>query len=167
MKRILFVVLLAALIMPNVSYSSEKTHRKVAEELLEVANGRQIHDQMHSYMASMMEQQFNSMGLPPEGREAAAMVQKEIMDWFSEVFAWEQVRDMYVDTYVEVFTEKELKELVDFYKSPLGQKMLAKMPELLETSMRKSQEMLQNHMPEFQKKLEKSIDELMEKYKEE
>ena len=42
--------------------------------------------------------------------------------------------------YASHFTEQELKELVTFYKSPLGQKMLREEPVALEQSMKKAQD---------------------------
>jgi uncharacterized protein len=37
--------------------------------------------------------------------------------------------------YASVFTEQELKDLVTFYKTPLGQKLLATEPTAIQTSM--------------------------------
>jgi len=37
--------------------------------------------------------------------------------------------------YASVFTEQELKDLVTFYKSPLGQKLLSTEPKAIQTSM--------------------------------
>jgi uncharacterized protein len=37
--------------------------------------------------------------------------------------------------YANEFTEQELKDLVTFYKSPLGQKLLASEPRAIQTSM--------------------------------
>ena len=48
---------------------------------------------------------------------------------------WGKVRTQYVDLYTGTFTEKEIKSLVDFYKSDLGKKVSEKMPELMQKSM--------------------------------
>jgi uncharacterized protein len=42
--------------------------------------------------------------------------------------------------YANHFTEQELKELVTFYKSPLGQKMLKEEPAALDQSMKRAQD---------------------------
>ena len=122
---------------------------------------------MKTSIENMMEQQFNTKKLTPEEEETAIAIQKETMDWFSGLFAWEQIQDLYVDIYVKVFTEDELKEIIQFYRSPLGQKLLNKMPELLQESIEKMQILVQDKMPEFQERLQKTITELEEKYKEE
>jgi hypothetical protein len=42
-------------------------------------------------------------------------------------------------TYAEQFSEKELRELIVFYKSPVGKKLIAIEPQILEQSMRRVQ----------------------------
>jgi uncharacterized protein len=46
-----------------------------------------------------------------------------------------QIGDGMAQIYAQLFTEQELKDLVTFYKSPLGQKLLANEPKAIETSM--------------------------------
>ena len=165
MKNIMIVALLFSVVVTSSLFAGEASHKRAALELLEVANTQEMLDQMMSSISDMMEQQFKALKLPPGGEEAAAAFQREIIDWFSEFFVWEQMRDLYVDIYVDVFTEDELKELIRFYQSPLGQKVLKKMPELMQKSIEKTQALLQSKMPEFQKRLQKTISELKEKYK--
>ena len=167
MKNIMIVALLFSVVVTSSLFAGEASYKRAALELLEVANTQEMLDQMMTSITSMMEQQFKAMKLPPEGKEAAAAFQKEIMVWFSDFFAWEQIQDLYVDIYVKVFTEDELKEIIQFYRSPLGQKLLNKMPELLQESIEKMQILVQDKMPEFQERLQKTITELEEKYKEE
>jgi hypothetical protein len=161
----LMITLLVCGCFSSAIFADEASHKKTALELLEVTNTKKMLDQMMTSMEGIMEQQLKLIELPPEGQEAAKAVQKENIDWFSEFFVWEQMRDMYVDIYIEVFTEDELKELIQFYKSPLGQKMLKKMPELMQKSLQKTQTMLQENMPAFQERLQKTISELEQKYK--
>jgi uncharacterized protein len=46
-----------------------------------------------------------------------------------------EIGDGRAKIYAQVFTEQELKDLVAFYKSPLGQKLLAAEPTAIQTSM--------------------------------
>jgi len=46
-----------------------------------------------------------------------------------------EVGDEMAKIYANVFTEQELKDLVTFYKSPLGQKLLTEEPKAIATSM--------------------------------
>jgi hypothetical protein len=42
--------------------------------------------------------------------------------------------------YAQHFTEQELKELIAFYKTPLGQKMLKEEPVAVEASLKRAQD---------------------------
>jgi len=53
--------------------------------------------------------------------------------------------------YAEVFSEEELGEIVAFYRSPLGQKLLARMPELMQKSMQVTQTTMQAITPELER----------------
>ena len=167
MKKIMTVALLLSVVVTSNSFADKASHKRTALEFLEVSNTKEVLDQMMTSIENMMEQQFKTKKLTPEEEETAIAIQKETMDWFSGLFAWEQIQDLYVDIYVKVFTEDELKEIIQFYRSPLGQKLLNKMPELLQESIEKMQILVQDKMPEFQERLQKTITELEEKYKEE
>ncbi len=162
-KTGVFAVLLIAVLCGTV-HADEMSHRQSVLKLLEVANSRQMLDQVAGSINSMLDKQFEALQLTPEGKDAAKMVKKEMSEWFSACFAWEKMRELYVDVYKDVFTEAEVNEMIAFYQSPLGRKMLKKMPELMQVTMEKTQAMLSRNMPEFQKRLQNSIKELELKY---
>ena len=43
--------------------------------------------------------------------------------------------DLMVDLYARYFTEQEIRDLIDFYQTPTGQKSIAVMPALMQDSM--------------------------------
>ena len=49
--------------------------------------------------------------------------------------------------YAEVFTEGELRELTAFYRTELGQKMLVRLPEIMQRLMAITQRRLQEMVP--------------------
>jgi uncharacterized protein len=51
--------------------------------------------------------------------------------------------------YSESFSAEELREIIDFYQSPLGRKWIERMPELMQKSMQISQSRLQAMTPEI------------------
>jgi hypothetical protein len=58
--------------------------------------------------------------------------------------------------YDKHFTHKEIKDLIKFYKSSTGQKMLEKTPEITKDLMTS---MISKQLPEFQEKLSKKLKE--------
>ena len=58
-----------------------------------------------------------------------------------------------VKLYTSNFSESELKELVAFYQSPLGKKVLEKMPQLTQQSAQMTQAKLESAVPVVNKLL--------------
>jgi hypothetical protein len=62
---------------------------------------------------------------------------------------------------LSVYTEEELQALIKFYESPVGQKMIAKTPLLMQQTMAISQKHTANLMPKIQKMVKELVDELI------
>ncbi|MDR2938270.1 MAG: DUF2059 domain-containing protein [Prevotellaceae bacterium] len=60
-------------------------------------------------------------------------------------------------SYDKAFTHEEIKDMIKFYESPTGKKMLAKTPELSADMMNA---MMTKYMPAFQEKMTKKLEEL-------
>jgi hypothetical protein len=99
-----------------------------------------------------------------EGKEAMikaqvqsnpAMAQfEDLMRQFMEKYlSWDQVKDQFVGIYAEMFTEPELRELIQLYNTPTGKKLLTSMPEIMNRSMQITQKQLQPHLPELQQQI--------------
>jgi hypothetical protein len=58
-----------------------------------------------------------------------------------------------IKLYTANFTESELKDLVAFYQSPLGKKVLTKMPEMTQQSAQLTQSKLESAVPVVNKLL--------------
>ncbi|MCY1247828.1 hypothetical protein D9M72_611950 [compost metagenome] len=57
---------------------------------------------------------------------------------------WNKIKPDLIKLYTDNFTESELKDLNAFYASPLGKKVLDKMPRLTAQSAQMTQSKLQN-----------------------
>lgn len=141
--------------------ASPASHRQTAFELVEITT-KSIFEETVLLFESMLQHQFAEAfkDLPPDKKAAADAVQREITEWFREFFSWEQVRELYADIYMEVFTEEEMRELIRFYRSPLGQKVLAKTPDLMQISLEKTEALLYREIPKLQERLERKVKEL-------
>jgi hypothetical protein len=144
--------------------ADDASRRATALRILETTNVKESVDQVMDAMESMLSQQLSTMDLSVEGREAAARMQAEMMSFMAEAMTWEDLRDFMVDTYSELFTEQELLGLAEFYESDLGQKMIARQPEIMQRSMSWSQQAIQERMPELQRRIEAARRELAEEY---
>jgi hypothetical protein len=147
--------------------ADEASHKKAVLRLLEVNNMKDSMDMVGKSLVSVVVQQYEmaAANLPPDGRKAIYEARDECIKSLLQDLSWEKMRDYLVEVNVEVFTEEEVNGLIQFYESPLGQKILKKMPELIQTAMAKSQSGFQRKLPEFQNKLSKMVNDLKVKYK--
>lgn len=72
-------------------------------------------------------------GLGKDLNEVAANIRKELQPRFN------QITDEVALLYAQNFTEQELKDIIKFYKSPTGQKLLQKQPGVIDASMQFAQ----------------------------
>ena len=66
---------------------------------------------------------------------------------------WPKLKPDMVKLYTTNFSESELKDLVAFYQSPLGKKVLEKMPQLTQQSAQMTQAKLESAVPVVNKLL--------------
>ena len=123
---------------------------KLALELMDVTHMDAMMKNMQEQMRGMFQNQFASSA----SCEAAKPIVEEFSSKLSDkVFSSLGSDDFKVDVaavYVDVFTAPELQEMIDFYHTPLGQKMLARMPELMQKSMLISQTRIKTLQPELE-----------------
>ena len=62
-----------------------------------------------------------------------------IWDEFNSQFNAEDLITLIIPIYDKYYTEKDLDQLIVFYKSPLGQKLIATMPGVMKDSMEAGQ----------------------------
>ncbi|MCW3162726.1 DUF2059 domain-containing protein [Chryseobacterium oryctis] len=74
-------------------------------------------------------------------------------DEFKKEATSEKIIAMYIPLYDKYYTESDIDELIKFYKTPVGKKMISSMPSLLQESM----EVVNNYTKDFNKKVNDKI----------
>ncbi|MDO4768709.1 MAG: DUF2059 domain-containing protein [Pseudomonadota bacterium] len=133
MKRL--ILTLCLVLACGTAYSGEKEHRALAEELIKITDGDKVMDGMKAQVSMVFQQITSQMNVQEADKPKLEKYTKRFEDILKEDMDWAKVRTQYVDLYTGTFTEKEIKSLVDFYKSDLGKKVSEKMPELMQKSM--------------------------------
>ena len=102
-----------------------------AKDLLAVKNVNQIYAQAVPNIVQRTKDAFlaNNLSYQKDLDEVAVVVAKSLAGREKEI--GEQMAKIYAND----FTEQELKDLTAFYKSPLGQKVLAQEPKSIQSSM--------------------------------
>ena len=86
-----------------------------------------------------------------------------IVEWANKYLTWNAMLPEVAKLYKETFTESEIRELLAFYKTPVGQKLLVKIPELTQKSFSIGSSIGQAHSAELRQMIEakaKQLDEL-------
>jgi hypothetical protein len=99
----------------------------------------------------MMQEMTKKVDVPKEARAAAEEMQKRMAEWMQTRLSWEKMKPLYVKIYSETLTEEELDGSIAFYRTPVGQSLLKKMPLIMQKSMSSVQGLMGDMIPEFAK----------------
>ena len=121
MKKILFVGVFALATSGMFAQSSD--FKKDVLEYLEITGGT-------SSQLKMMEAQFSQFIKEEDMKDLLKEIEKELP----------ALNDQIADLYMKSYTHEEIKEILKFYKSPIGKKLSSKtveiQPEMLEISQK-------------------------------
>jgi hypothetical protein len=145
------------------AHADESTKAAKIDELMRLTKVESMTARMGGQVRAMMMNQLNAAGLPEESKAGAAEMMNKIVAQIEERMSWDKLKPEYIKVYGDVFTEDEITGIVGFYKTSIGQTMLAKMPLLMSKSMEISQRRMADLMPEMQRQMQ----EIMQKYKNE
>lgn len=114
MKKIVFSILISVISING--FSQDRSFEEKASYLIELTAGQQF---------EIMTKPIVNM-VPEENQEA---FKKELNQSIDELYSKMAV------IYMESFTEEELDEILEFYNTPVGKKMVATTPELMQKGM--------------------------------
>lgn len=114
--------------------------RAAATELLMAMHVPEVLD---ASVQQMLDQQVSAA---PE----LAGVQDVMREFARRYVSWEALREQYVDIYAGSFTEDELRQMTDFYRSDVGQKLARATPRLMAEGAELGQRAVQAHRAELE-----------------
>lgn len=146
------LLLTAVLLAPAFAQEAEKTPAMRLYELTSVED-TSLDAAMAAFLPAL--QQMENQGVPAG---AVVEIKGAAMDFFSSVFTGDAYRQGVQEIYNDAYTASELEELIAFYQSPLGQKTLNTMPQVLSQSMALGQRLAGEKAPAFEKRLGEIIE---------
>jgi len=145
MKKMMLVLLLTISALLNVQAQTKQENIKVLFRLMQVDS---IAAKM---MNSMMPMLTNSMSLPQDSTAKSQLdATMKKMTQVMMVITNRLLNEDMIGLYDKYFTESEIKDLVTFYKSPAGKKMIAVMPDLNKEMM---MILIKKYIPEIRQML--------------
>lgn len=138
----IITLLTLLLFAAGIANADASSHEEAAKRLLEVSRSAEIIDTMYDSMGTQFEGMADQMGITEDLRPVFDRHMERVFQVLREEITWEKMEPYMVDAYVQVYTEQELSELTEFYESPIGQKLLDKMPEMMAVTMELTQGMM-------------------------
>ncbi len=144
--------LVAAFIMVLLSFGvyAQDSKRESIEELLRVTNMDSMIDSIYEQMGKMSEGMGKQLGVKPDEQPIFDAYMNKVFSAMKEDMNWEKMKAPLVDIYLKHYTEKEIQDMLTFYKSETGRSMVSKMPTVMADYMQVSQEMMKSFLPKMQ-----------------
>ena len=114
---------------------------------------------MSNMLSAMIEQQIQSRsGLTAEQKIVARKAITEAFEETLDASMLDRMFEAMTPSIARVFSEAELKAMVDFYESPVGQSIVAKMPEYGRASTSAILEIMPALQADLEKRIRKNIE---------
>ncbi len=134
------LALLLVFACPTPPHAGPDSHREAVARLFELTHmQRLIEDSVDGVLALQITQ------------NPALTEHREVLRAFLRKYiGWQALKVDLTDMYLQTFTEAELDEMNAFYSSPTGQKVLERLPELVQQRNQLAMQRLQEHIGELQ-----------------
>lgn len=156
--RWLFSVLLVALVVntaPADDLTPAKTHD--IKRLIEMTGGTNVAKQFSSAITQQLFQVLKSAKTAIPDNALQVMEQEISTLITANISAPGGLVDQVVPIYNKYLTHPEIKELLAFYQTPLGEKIRSVLPQITHESMLAGQQWAQKLIPEIDKRVEESL----------
>jgi uncharacterized protein len=152
MKRWMAMLVVAMVMAPVGARADEASKQAKVKELFAVMHVDHSLDRMRSAMAQQVQATAKNAPGTEQMTPEKTKIQQEFVDNSMKVvdqnFSWAVLEPAFLKLYSDAYSEQDLDGILAFYKSPPGQAMLTKAPELSSGVM----EIVHSRMGGFQPK---------------
>jgi hypothetical protein len=148
MKKITFIFV-ALLALSSLSFAGTK--EDLAKEVLKATEINKLSENVVSQVLQMQAAQLKLITIPADRLAEEKALHDKIRIKLTDTVNWEKLEAEYGKFLVEVYSEEELKALLNFSKSKVGQSIIKKEPVILGKIMVMMQARIQSVLPEIQK----------------
>ena len=121
-------------------YASDNSHRQQVETLFRLT---QMEKKIQESVDSVVQLQLRQ-------NPQLAQHEKTMHEFFTKYIGWKALKDELADMYMKRFTEQELTDINAFYITPVGQKVITVLPELVQQRNQLAMMRLQQNIGELQ-----------------
>jgi uncharacterized protein len=135
------------LLFVSTAQADPKSHRKAAEDLLRTMN---VERQMQAAIDQTLDAQVKA-------NPVVALYRDVMKRFLTKHMAWDSLKDEIIAIYADAFSEEELREINQFYQTPVGRKVVEKTPELVGKGMQLGARRVQMNQAELQQMIQDEI----------
>jgi hypothetical protein len=139
--------------------------REDVERYLHAVNSQDMMQKMMDAMAKPMRQMTHDRYVKDKDKLPADFETKmnKVTDDMLKDMPLEEMMQAMVPTYQKHFTKGDINSLVAFYTSPVGQKLLREMPDIMGEAMTAMMPIMRAHMDTVNRRLQQETNEMMKK----
>jgi len=114
----------------SVGFSAEpSSHQKAAVDILDLLSGQEVFRAGFMIGLEPMIDDLRRQGSP---EAMIADIKAAFTDWLEQEIIWDELKPEIAALYVQEFSEAELLEILNFYRTPTGRKAIQKLPALMQ-----------------------------------
>jgi hypothetical protein len=164
MKRWMMLMVVMCAVAVPVARADDASKAAKVQELFTTMHMDHMMDQMMDAITTSLRESLKTI----PGADQMTAEQKKLMDDFltktlkvaNDSVGWSALEPEYVKLYANTYSEEEIDGILTFYKSPAGQAMLAKTPQLTTGSM----QIVQARMVDIQPKIKAMQEDFMKQF---
>jgi hypothetical protein len=141
-------------------HAGEASKREKLVELLNVMDMDAMLNTMYSHMEEMMQNVSVELGVQPSEQPIFDQYYSKMTQVMREAMSWKKMEPKMIELYERNFNEKQISDMLAFYKTDTGKAILAKMPVVTQESMRIGQSLMQEAVPKIQEVVQQLADDL-------
>jgi hypothetical protein len=147
----LILILVVLITTPPRLLADETSHREVARQVMLLINTENMITPALDQLREQQMKKLKGIAYPGKSPEKDSELKQRVADYLEKKLSWSNLQDGYIDVFAGIFTEEELKELLDFYSSPVGRKLLNVGMELRTELLKSTQTQLTGMILEIRK----------------
>ncbi len=157
------LLLLSSIFLCAPAFATDQADlRNEIGKMLTLSKTDQLTEPVINKLENMLQAQTLQLDISEAQKPLVDKYNQEILFLVKKEMAWDNMRDELISSYAKIFTIDEVKAINEFYSSEIGQKMVEKMPQLMQESQLITQRKLQIILPQIQKLSEEMMKALAE-----
>lgn len=141
---------LAVLLMASFHSFATPAKKETLEELFRLTDMSKMLDAVYARSEAMAKQSTPAVKSTEAQQSVVNKYAEKRAALMREEISWDKLKAPIMDAYASVYTDKEVRDIIKFYQTPTGKKMLKKIPELTNATVNVLQKLMQNFVPKLQ-----------------